>query len=351
MADFTWLGAIQSLSSAALTVRAQTISPNDNGRLLWDIFFPRQDVPSVDLSEMTSLDHRPAADRREWDARGRLIHILTPAQRDLSMVPIEAYFKVDEYEMQKLNERVLGNQELFKQVVSADVPRRTDIIVESLYRRLELDAFSAWANGSITQRNPQTGQTYTASFGFAGARYQTAGTAWNNGAVNAYDQLIAFLEAAIDNIGSIGGVMLRLATYKEIQADAPRPFSGVQLTRNELTDRIQQEFGTSFRFFINETSLDVYTGGGTAVTRTKVWTAQRVAAVPAGIAVGLTGFAPVLRAMELVSVASEDAGIDIRGATVYRDSAGAGRDLTVEAQINAMPIPNEQNVWVINAGV
>ena len=350
MPDFSWLGAIQNLSSVALTVRAQTISPNDDGRLLWDVFMPRTNVDSVDLAEIGTLDHRPVADRREWGARGRMVHMLTPAQRELSMVPIEAYFKLNEYEMQKLTERALGNAELFKQIIMADIPLRTDLMASADYRRLELDVFSAWANGQIVQRNPQTGQTYTAGFGFSASRYQTAGTAWNV-AANAYNEFIAFLEAAIDAIGSVGGAVMRLSTFKEIQADAPRPFTNVSLTRDELTQRIQDEFGTSFRFFIIETSHDVYTDGGYATTRTKVWPTGKVAAVPQGYQVGNAAFAPVARAMEMVDRTGGDAGIDVRGVTVYRDEAGAGRDLTIEAQLNALPVPNEQRVWVINAGV
>ena len=63
MANFAWMAQVAALSPAALTVRAQTISPNDNGRLLWDLFFPRVNVDSVRLSEINTLDDRPAADR------------------------------------------------------------------------------------------------------------------------------------------------------------------------------------------------------------------------------------------------------------------------------------------------
>src|SRR4051812_35136511 len=109
MSNFAWTQTIDELSPAALTVRAQAISPNDDGRLKWDIFFPRQNVESVDLEDVTTLDYRPASDRREWNQRGRLIPVKTPALRKVSIVPIEGNYLWGEYELQKLNERSIGN--------------------------------------------------------------------------------------------------------------------------------------------------------------------------------------------------------------------------------------------------
>ena len=351
MATFGWIGAVEALSPAALTVRAQALSPNDNGRLLWDIFFPRRDVDSVDLRDVSSLDRRPAADRREWNGRGRLIPMLTPAMRLLSMVPIEAYDRIEEYEMQKLRERALGgNAQQIQNVIGASIPQRSDALVEADYRRLELDVFTAWATGSIVQRDPQTGRTFSASFGIDSARYQTAGTAWSDGGVNAYNELLDWYEDAIARSGAGAGVMLRLASLRAIVTDAPALAGGITMTRAQVADRISQDLGVPFQFFVNEQRVDVFTDGGTAVTRTNVWPAEQVAFVPAGNRVGSTAFAPVARAME-ISDRVPEAGIDIRGVTVYHDAENNGRDLTIEAQLNAMGIPDPNLVDVIDAGV
>lgn len=364
MADTTWIQDQENLSPVALTVRAQALPLDDDGRLLWDSFFPPQDTDSIRISEITTLDFRPAADRREWNQRGRLIAPKTPDLRDYEMVPIEAWFGIDEYEMQKLVERGLQpNTELFKDVMGARVEDRVfgqgDLrngsIVMACWRRLEVESFQAWANGTIVARDPQSGTTQSFSFGFAGARYETAGTAWDNGGVNAYDELILFLQRAEDLVGAIEGVMMRRATYLEIQKDAPNPMPGalaaVKPTQKQIEDMVAAEFGMgAFTIYINERSLDVYTDGGLDVTRTKLWPAQKVAIVPAGEAVGTTYKAPVARAAELRSQAP-GAGIDIRGVTVYHETANGGRDLTIEAQLNAFPIPDEQRVHVIDAGV
>ena len=352
MSTFSWLGAIQTLSPAALTVRAQTISPNDEGRLLWDVFFPRVNEDSVDLADVTTTNYRPVSDRREWNGRGRLIPDVTPTTRAVSIVPVESYFKVDEYEIQKLNERALGNASVIQNIIGTSLPSRVDRLAQANFRRMELDMIEAWTRGRIIQRNPQRGDTYTASFGFSASRLLTAGTAWNDGTVNAYNLLLDFLATGLDLVGPGEGVMLRLATFQAIQADAPNPFGNTspKLTRTDLEARIQDETGTPFRFFVNENTMDVFDDGGIAYTSTKVWPTGYLAYVPAGRRVGKMSHAPVVRAMQM-SAANNTASLDLRGQTVYFDAAGAGRDLTVECQINAAPIPDENKVLVIATGV
>lgn len=349
--DFTWMAQVDELAPAALTVRVQTLSPNDNGRLLWDVFFPRVNVDSVRLSDISTLDDRPAADRREWNARGRLIPILTPAQRKMEMVPIEAYDKINELEMQYLMEGSFGNNAIVQEQIGVRIPDRTDRLAMACYRRLEMDTMQAWATGTIVQRNPQNAaQTYTVSFGFSSGRLQTAATAWNDPGVNAYDEFIAWYEDGIEAVGPGEGVVIRLATLRAILADAPDLPNNVKMTRAQLADRVEQDIGQPFQFFVNENSIDVFPDGGTAVTRTKVWPSQQVAFVPAGKEVGRAAFAPVARAMELSNQVPE-ASIDVQGVTIYHDSGNGGRELEIDAQLNAMPLPDESKEFVIDAGV
>ena len=338
---------IEELSPAALTVVAQTISPNDQGNLKWDIFFPRQNVDSVDLKEVTTLDFRPTSDRREWNSPGRLIPDITPDFRDLSIVPVEAYYKWSEYEMQKLNERADANAAAVNQIIGRSVPGKVAQLVEANYRRIEVDAFTAWSTGVVTAKNPQTGTTFQTSFGFDAGRLQTAGTAWNDPGVNAYDELIAWLEDGIDAVGAIRGVVGRLATLRAIQADAPDLIGGVSMTRANLLQRISDDLGFPFTFVVFEDTLDIFTDGGIATTSTNVWPAGKLAAIPAGTTVGRTAFAPVVRAMDL-SRQFPGSGIDVRGMTAYYDEAETGKEAKVEVQCNPFTIPNEQKLWVID---
>lgn len=347
-----WLATRELLSPAALTVRAQVLSPTDAGSLIWPSVFPRSDEDSVDLDDVTTLDFRPASDRREWNARGRRVPLVTPDRRKVSIVPVEANDKIDEHEMQKLRERTSGNDAILQDIIGARIPQRVDKLALSNFRRLEIDAMNAWALGTITQRAPEdASKTYAASFGFSASRYVTAGTAWNDAGVNAYDLLLAFVASAQDLVGQVEGVMMRNATFAAILADAPNLANSVKMTRSQLNDRLSDDLGIPFMIFVNENSVDVFDDGGTAYTRTKLWPAQRVAAIPVGQVVGRMAQAPVVRAMDLVNEVGPEAGIDVRGNTVYYEESNGGRELSIEVQINALPVPDEQKMYVSNVGV
>lgn len=347
MAIRSLIPLVEELSPASLTVVAQTISANNTGRLRWPLFFPRQNVDSVDLKEVTTIDFRPVSDRREWNSRGRLIPDITPPIRELAMIPVEGYYKWDEYEMQKLSERANANSEVINQILGRSIPGKVAQIVEANDRRIEVDAFTAWATGTNVAKNPQTGTTHTVSFDFASDRLTTAGTAWDDVGQNAYDLLISFLEDAQDKIGPVVGVVLRTALHRAIHADAPNGPLGTIIPRGRIAEQVSDDLGIPFNFFLFDDTLDVFNDGGTATTSTNVWPAGYIAAVPSGGAVGRTVFAPVRRAMELVQ-SLPAAGIDQRGQTVFYEESVMGRDLTVEVQVNPFTIPNEQKLRVEN---
>jgi hypothetical protein len=352
MASLNWIATADRLQPAALTVQAQALPLNDDNRLLWDTFYTRENVESVDLESMTSLDYRPTADRREWNAPGRRVPIITPSTRKISMIPIEANFRIDEHEMQRLGERAAGNDQILQDLIGAKIPARVDMIALSCYRRLEVDAFQAWGNGQIVQRNPENAaQTFTMSYGFPGARYTTAGTAWNNGAVNAYDLFVAWVKAAQDLVGPLQGAVTRQLVFDAILADAPDLPNGVLMTATQLTDRISQDLGSQFEFFIVENTVDVFDDGGLAYTRTKIWPAGKIAAVPADGRVGRVAFAPVLRAWDIASEAGPDASIDVNGVTVVADVQNSGKACEFQAQLNALPVPDESKLYVTATGV
>lgn len=350
MSSFAWTETIDDLSPAALTVRAQTISPNDDGQLKWDTFFPRQNVDSVDLRDVTTLDYRPASDRREWNQRGRLIPIKTPTRREVSIVPIEGNYLWGEKELQKLNEQARGNAAIVAEIMQSSVPQRIDAIARANYRRLELDAFEAWALGTVTQRNPQNAsETYAATFGFDAGRYQTASTPWNDSGLNAYDELLDWLDDAEDAVGPVRGIVCRRNFVKEVLSDAPDLAGGAQMTFVQLEQRISDDFGSAFRFYVMEDSVEVFTDGGTATTSTKVWTAEKIAAVPARTTVGYAAFAPVVRAMDIARQLPQ-AKIDTNGQTAFYEEHNNGRELTVEVQVNAMPVPDEGLMFIMDVG-
>jgi hypothetical protein len=354
MPDMTWLAAEEQLGPAALTVRAQMVDPTDQGNLLWDQFMPRRNVDQTKLSSLTTQNVRITSDRREWNARGRYISLVAPPRRELEWVPIEGYFKIEEKEINDLMNEVRGNQALFRDIIGVRIPERTDTLALANWRRLELDVFEAWSKGRITSMNPQTGQTFVVQYGFEASRYQTATTAWNNTGLNAYREFLAWWEQVYVQNGPQAGVMMRLATRNAIVEDAPNPMPGagtnLNTTLSQTVQRIQDETGRPFQFFINENTVDVHTGAGVARSRVKVWPAQTIAAIPSDYRIGSTAFAPVTRAWD-ISAQTPEAGVDIRGVTVFHEIANGGRELTVEGQFNPMPDPDEARIAVINVGV
>lgn len=351
MANFAWVKLLRELQPAALTVRAQVVSPNDNGRLLWDQYMPRQDVDSVRMMDITTLDTRATADRRAWDAPGRLIPLETPNYREIRMVPIESYDKIGEEEMQYLMERSFGNANIVQEILQARIPDRGMNLAKANYRRLEVDVFRAWQSGTVIVRNPQdASKTYTASFGFDSARYQTAGTAWNDGSVNAWNLLIGFLEDAEDAIGPLGGVLTRSNVLDAILADAPELAGGAMMTRAQVNEELSQRMGTAIELRRMENSVKIFDDGGITKTSTKILDAGKLMAFPADGRVGYSGFAPVVRAQEL-SQQVPQAGIDVNGVTVFHFEENHGKELTIEAQLNAFPVPDEQLMYVVNTGI
>lgn len=342
-----YLNSVEGLRAIDRTVSAQMVTPGDAGDMTYQTFFPRQDVRSVKIGDITIGNFRPVASRREWNGPGRIIPLRTPTVRDTEIIPVESYFTLGEREMQTLVEQTDNNQDLILGRMGADLPGRTDGLAEADQRRIELDSCTLWATGSLVQDDPQTGRTYSTSFGFDAARMQTAGVPWTSG--TAYANFMAWL-ADGESRFSIGGVRLRQATYNAIEAGAPNLLNGYRPTMRDIQARITDTRGRAFAFFIDEGTLDVPVDGGIDFASTKRWLAGRIAAIPASGVVGRTAFAPVVRAAEL-DRNFPDAGIDRNGVTIYYASLNEGKGAKVSAQVNALSIPSEDNLFVISVGI
>lgn len=338
---------LNSIDAIELTVTEQARTEENLPELRWDRYFPSSDVSSVKLANVTIVETREIADRREWNADGRYIPAKKPKVTDMEMVPMEAWFQIGERELQDLAEATMGNKELMVQAAKSSIPQRTENIVNSIFRGLEYETFQAWANGQIVVQNPQTGKTYVATLQIDSSRYITAGSAWTTS--NAYDNLIEFLTDAEQTIGAFSGVYLRRAEFAKIQQAAPRLTTNeVRMTPNEIEDRISQEFGQEFNFIIDERTFDKFDGSGNSTTPTKVWPSGKIAAIPASGQVGNMLRAPQYRAQMLDAIS--DGFVERNGVMVYPESVNNGKGLKIQAQANWMPFPNEQNIYVVDAG-
>lgn len=350
-----WLEGADGLTSAKLTVLAQAQPVSDPmNKLLHPAFFPYSDEPSVEVRTITEVDHRPASGFREWNTNGRYIPTKEPKRDMIKMLPIEGWDAIDEQEMQKVVEFEQGpvNQQQFLKIVGRQAPDIVRKLVRANNNAMERYAMEAWTKGTITYVLPESNQSYTFSFGFDAGRLQTAGTAWNDGGTNAYDDFVAWYQDGLDTAGPAIGAGMRRATYNAIRADAPNPLSStVHPLRSELEKRLQDEFGADFRFYLIEHTFHENDDAGTAVTTgTKYWPAQYVALIPAGEVVGKSADAPVVRAAQLASQFPESK-INVRGHSAFFLSDNDGKSGRIQVQRNSMPFPYEQRVWTINAGV
>lgn len=339
---------IMELSPAELTIQEQARVEDNLPELKWDIYFPQQNVNSTDLKDITETDYRPVADRREWNAPGRNIPLKMGKIRDIQMTPIESYFKFDEKYMTKLFEQNGMNEATVLRAIRGNLPDRVEGLVDADYRRIELEAFRGWANGEITVYNPQTNQSYTVDLDIDANRYVTAAPAWTNS--NAYEKLLAELYEAQNYIGNISEIVMRRTTAIAVQKSSPTiGANSVRMTLGQVQEQLTQEMGNQVTITIEERTLDVFDGAGTSTVTEKIWPSGKVGFVPANGIVGSTYFAPQVRAQSLAQVAGDR--IDIRGVAVYYLMENDGKELKVQAQVNALPVPAEQSTYVVDAGI
>lgn len=340
-----WFDTIEEISNPALTVEAQTVPLPQQETFLQDDLMPRDDVDDTEIRGATVRAIRPTSGRREWNAPGVTVEKPVAETFQMNILPIEGRDQIDEQEYDKLQRATLrGGEERLRELLVADIPSRVRHIALANIRTLEQDTYISWLYGEIRQFNPQNrAQTIAAEFPWKDERIQTAGTAWNDGTVNAYNEFMAFLKEGQEEIGAIDGVMLRAALLAVIRADAPT-VNGKALNLVELEAEIQAEIGQEFTFIVNRAWIEP------RGVKTFLFPVSRVALVPAGGAVGRRLFAPVGRAID-ADLAVPDAEIDVRGQGAFRETSNGGRHWAMQVQLNAAPYPDKNLVWVADTGV
>jgi hypothetical protein len=347
-----YIKQVEDLTPEVLTVEAQTVDPLDNGSLYWGTFMPRRDIDSIKIKSIEETDFRPVGDNREWDGQGRQIPFLTPATREYELVPTEVWFSVGEKEIQLLREKAGGDRGRMLKLFKADIQSRIDELALACYRRLELNMWKAWHDGVIQTSNPKGVKT-TMSLSFAATRIRTAGTAWDDGGVNAYSEFLTILKDSIRLLGGKPrGVVLNQLLFDTILVDAPNPLSpspgDVLLTADELQRRVSAELGAPFVFVVIEETVDEFQDAGPlSYSETPLFAEGHLMLIPPRGQVGWSYFAPVDRAQDMAE-AIPNARIDVRGVAIYMLTENDGKTLKVQAQLNVIPIPVEGRVLVID---
>lgn len=344
---FQWLDKIDSLTAKNLTIREATRLAENPLDLRYRAIFPRVPTDSVKLSEISTIDFRPTGGRREWNAQGREIPEKLGPVREFQMVPINPTHHIDERMMQLFRES--GVQSLFERKVIKNVDTWPAALADAAERQLERDAFEAWYSGLVTVMDPKTGATVVVSMGFDQATtYPTAGTIWSDGSQNAYQNLLAGLQAAQAKFGTVGGARTTRAVVREIVADAPDGPNGLRPTVTSLQDRVREEGFPDAILTIDERTYDAFTDGGSATTSTKYVPAGKIAYQPANGQVGQTHVAPVTRAYDFLTGGNRSLA---NGVVIFRSEKNDGKTLLIEAQENALSLPEERYTYVEDTGV
>lgn len=344
---FSWLEAIAALTPLNLTIKEATRTAENPLDLRYRAIFPRIPAPSVKLSSITTVDFRPAGGRREWNAQGREIPEKMGPSREFEMVPINPTHHIDERMLQLFGES--GVQELLRRGVIGSLESWPQRLADACERQLEAEAFEAWYTGLITVMDPKTGSTVVVSMGFDQATtYPTAGTIWSDAGEDAYQNFLTALQAAQTKFGTVGAARTRRAVYREIVADAPDGPNGLRPTITSLQERVREEGFPDVQLIIDERTYDKFTDGGSLHAAANYVPAGLIAFQPANGQVGNTHVAPVVRAYDFLTGSNRSLA---QGVVIFRSEKNDGKTLLIEAQENAIVLPEERTTYVVDTSV
>lgn len=345
---FEILDRIDRLSPANLTIREQTRLAENPNDLRWRAIAPRVDANGIKISQLSGVDFRPVADFREWNADGREIPEVLGPLTEMEMVPITATHRIGEKRLTELRMPNPSIQQLLTDGIVADVDRWPTLLADAVDRRIEKTFFQGWSLNQFTVMDPKTGSTITVSLGFSSSRYITEATIWSDAGTNAYDRLLFHLGEAQRLMGSVGAVRMRRAPLNEVVKDAPTGNGLIRPTVANIADRLSEEGFGQITIIVDERTHDAWTDGGSAYSSTPYIATGRVLFQPANGIVGRTHFAPVVRAYDHVA---RDQRANLRDVVVFHSPQNNGKNLLIEAEAIAFPLPDEQFTYVVNAGV
>lgn len=351
MDKYQWILTFLGLRDVDLTVRAQTIDPDNVDGVLYPAFLRVRDVRSMKVEDFTSKEYRQVAGRRPFDADGTPYRDVPGPQRGGKFTPIEMYDYIGEETLYDLftlfGEETDATRKMAAQQLLKTVPNRVIEMAMACERRMNIEASNAWALGSYTITTPENNAVATVSFQYEAERYETALTAWDDGGVNSVEELIAWLRHARMKIGPVGGVRLSTKLLNVFLADAPVTVnSNMKWSQRDIARYIQERADISnFRWVIDDFTYETAPG-----THVRYWPEDVIAAIPESRFVGDANFAPVVSASNVARQVPE-AKVMMNRKGVHYESHNDGKALKYLVTLNAFPWLNEQRLAVMNTGI
>lgn len=344
---FSFIDAIAALSPANLTVFQAARLADNPLDLRYRAIFPRVNTASIRLSSITTVDFRPVGGRREWNAQGREVPQKLGPTSALEMIPIEFVHTIDEHELQLLGEA--GVQELVRRGIINSVETWPSVLADATDRQIERDAFEAWFTGIITVKDTKTNASATVSLGYGTAEYPTPGTDWDDPTEDAYLNFLEAVQAAQSKFGGdVGAARTHRTVIAAIVEDAPDGPNGLRPTVTSLQDRVREEGFPNITLVSDERTYDEFTDGGSATSPAYYVPDGMIGFQPADGRVGNTHVAPVTRAYDFLTGGNRSLA---NGVAIFRDEENNGKTLKIAAQQNALSVPEQTRVYVVDTGI
>jgi hypothetical protein len=344
---FDMLGKVEALTPTNLTIREQARLAQNPNETRWRSHAPTVDADDINISSIETVDFRPAADYRAWNADGREIHEQLGPRLDYEIKPMTATHHIDERRLQKLASPAPEMRALIDRGVIADVNAWPTRLANAIDWGFERAFFQGWCLNTYTVMDPKTGSTVTVARGIAGARYVTEGTAWS-GVVDAWARLMFHIGEAQRLFGRpVGGFRIHRSDLAYVIADAPNFGDGTDVNFGNIDTALSQQGFGPIRAVIDDRTFDGYTDGGSAYTAQSVLPQGRVAFFPSNGIVGSTPVVPCVRAYDHVD---RDRRVNFRDVVTFYTPQNNGKTLLIEAERIGLPVPSEQFTYVVNVG-
>ncbi|MEO5772709.1 MAG: hypothetical protein ABIQ32_01145 [Sphingomicrobium sp.] len=344
---FDLLRRMQRLSPQNITIREQARLEENPLDLRWPALAPRLQANSLKIRDLTKATLRLTAEYRAWNANGRELWEAVGPQSEWEILPLTATKHLDERRMLELSLPDPAIRSLIDNGVVADVGRWSTLLADAVHRRIEAAFFEGWLSNTFSMRDPVSGTALAGPLGFSASRYVAAGVAWTGGSGGtAYNNFVTQVQNAARFLGGQPSVArMRDATFQLIVSSAPAGPNAQRPTVTNVNERLAEQ-GIRTAIVVDERTYDKSTDGGQGTATTFFVPTGKIGFQPPDGRIGNTHSVAASRGgKELVT----NAKVNLQDVTIWYSELNRGMTLLMEAENIAVPMPEEQRLYVYDA--